>query len=143
MSQSNTFKIGSLSIEIDPANGKPTLSPSQVKAVIRKHAGYSADETGKRIVNRIEAGNGEAVTVAQAVKQFLNWQRVNHSEAVQAFQTGILELATSLCNGKFHVDVQASGGSGRVSIVADYTGSLSSRMTDLQAITDLVARLNG
>ena len=137
-----TYKLGTLEIMVDPANGKPTLSPSQVKQVIRTHAGYSTDAAGKRTINRIETGDGESVAVSQAVKQYLNWQRANHGEAVQAYQTGILELATALCNGKFHVDVQASSG-GKVSIVGDYIGSLSSRMTDLKAITDLVTRLNG
>ena len=137
------FELGTLEITVDPTADKPTLSPSQVKQVIRTHAGYSTSAAGKRTVNRVKTGNPEeSVTVAQAVKQYLSWQRANHGEAVQAYQTGILELATALCTGNFHVDVQASSG-GRVSITADYTGSLSSRMTDLQAITALVNRLNG
>ena len=135
------FQLGTLEITVDPTADKPTLSPSQVKEVIRGHAGYSTDAAGKRTVNRITVGE-DTVTVSQAVKQFLNWQRANHADAVQAYQTGILELATALCNGKFHVDVQASSG-GKVSIVGDYIGSLSSRMTDLKAITDMVNRLNG
>ena len=137
----SSFKLGTLEIIIDPANDIPTLSPSAVKAVIKKHVGTTVNANGKAVPAKIETPKGE-VSISVAVKMFLAWQSVEHKEAVNAYKTGVLGIAEGLCNGKFHVDVTASTASGRVVIVGDYVGSLTSRTADLDAIKRLVERLN-
>ena len=137
------FKCGLLAITVDPSKGSPTLTPSQVKGVIQKHVGYTTNDAGKTVSNKLEMGNGEMLSVNQAAKLFLGWQLAEHKDSVSAQQTGILAIATGLCNGKFHVDVSASLGSGRVYIVGDYIGSLTSKTAALEEIANMVKRLNG
>jgi len=137
-----TFNLGTLDISIDPTNGKPTLAPSAVKAVIRKHVGKVANADGKAVDGKVDTPQGE-VSVAKAVKQFLNWQRATFPDAVAAYGAGIAALATAICTGKFHVGASASTANGRVCIVADYIGKLTSRTTDLETIKTMVDKLNG
>ena len=136
-----TFKLGALAIDVDPANKKPTLSPSAVKAVVLDHVGYVTNGAGKRVPAKLPTVEGD-VSVGKAVKMFLGWQRAEHKEAVQAFADGVQALATGLCTGKFHVDVNCAQASGRVYIVADYIGNLTSRTSDLATIQAFVDKLN-
>jgi len=138
----STFNLGTLAVEVDPANGKETLSPSAAKAVIRKHVGQVVNIAGKAVDAKLDTPNGE-VSVNKATRLFLKWQSVDHHDAVQAYKTGILDVAGELANGNFHLDITANVGTGVIVIRGEYTGDLTTRTANLETIKALVARLNG
>ena len=135
------YRLGLFSVEIDPENGKPTLSPSAVKGLVRDLVGKVKNTAGKSVDGKLDTPKGE-VSVSVAVKSFLDWQIAEFPEAVAARQTGVGEALLEAASGKYHLDVAVNKANGSFRIIGQYTGKVENMATDLETLRATIRRCN-